>query len=81
MTAPVSSVGSIQLPRFSGVLGPVNMAMSLIERALGGVLRNGQEIYVPSVVLTASDGSSWRVTVDTNGQLRTTEMDRATRRR
>lgn len=68
----------VSLPRFSGVLAPLNGAMEQIERAFVGVLRGTGDVSVPAIILQAPDGGSWRVTVAADGQLQTDSVDRTT---
>jgi hypothetical protein len=64
----------LQLPRFSGVLAPINNLASALERALSGVLRTDQEARVPSIVLRSPSGYAFRLTVADDGQIDTTQV-------
>jgi hypothetical protein len=59
----------LQLPRvaFAPVAAPVNAAFSQIEQADRQNVKRGQEISVPSILLAAPNGATFRVTIDLTG--------------
>lgn len=70
---------ALRLPRAGAgaVTGPAfDDAMQQLERALAVAVREGTTPSLPALILTAADGSSWRVTVATNGQLRSSAVAR-----
>lgn len=68
----------LRLPRVArtGADNPINQAFTLLEQADTQNLKRGQEIALPSLLLTASDGSTWRVTIAGDGQLTASQVPR-----
>lgn len=72
---PASS--ALRLPRSSGgQVTPVafDTAMQLTEMALQRVPQQGSTPSFPGIILTAQDGSSWRLLVNPSGALYTTQV-------
>lgn len=73
------AVPLLRLPRVpskGGQSDPVNQAFGLLEQADAQNLKRGQEIALPSLLLTADDGSTWRITVAGDGQLTASQVPR-----
>jgi hypothetical protein len=69
----------LKLPRAAGTVvrgTDYDAAMQLIERADAGNLKLGTTPALPALILTAADGSSWRLTVGTDGVLHTAAVAR-----
>jgi len=69
----------LRLPRAGATAsGAVfNDAMQQLEQSDAGNAKQGSAPAFPGIILTAADGSSWQVTVATNGQLQTVQVQRA----
>ncbi|HEV8502934.1 MAG TPA: hypothetical protein VGR63_15270 [Casimicrobiaceae bacterium] len=73
-------LATLRLPRATGANGPrtaeFNAAMQQLEQGLAGVATQGGTPAFPAVILTAADGSSWRVLVQPDGTLTTSAVPR-----
>jgi hypothetical protein len=69
-----------RLPRAAGHMpstAEFNAAMQQIEQALNATVQQGTTPALPGLILTAADGSSWRVLVQPDGSLTTSAVSRA----
>jgi hypothetical protein len=74
---PVLSV--LRLPRSGGAPPRATLwdaTMEQLERADAANVKNGTTPALPGLILTAPDGSSWRVLVDAAGALSTERISR-----
>ena len=72
-------IPQLRLPRAGGGVvdgAAFNAAMQQIERADTANLKTGQTPNLPAIILTAGDGSSWRITVSAAGVLQTAAVPR-----
>lgn len=54
----------------------INQAFTLLEGADTQNLKRGQELALPSVLLTSPNGGTWRLTVDNAGNLTLAQVAR-----
>lgn len=74
------AAATLRLPRAgaSVALGrDFDAAMEMLERADARNVKTETTPNLPAVILTASDGSSWRLVVDPGGALRTVAVPRS----
>jgi len=74
------AAATLRLPRAgaSVALGrDFDAAMEMLERADARNVKTETTPSLPAVILTASDGSSWRLVVDPGGALRTVAVPRS----
>lgn len=79
MTLRAPPATSLRLPRISSGSTPTalwDQTMEQLERADAHNLKDRETPAVPAIILTASDGSTWRVTVSPAGVLTTTAVTR-----
>lgn len=73
-------LATLRLPRAVGHMpstAEFNAAMQQVEQGLDGVAQQNATPVFAAVILTASDGSSWRVVVEPDGSLTTSAVSRA----